>query len=129
MPRDSRHDILFEPVTIGPKTLPNRFFQVPHCTGFGTAKAGSQAAHRGVKAEGGWGGVCTEDAPVSLDSDELPYNAAHVYHSRDADNLGLVAEWAHRHGAARRRRAHPFRCQHREPRYALANDRPVADRE
>ena len=31
--RDPRHDILFEPVRIGPKTLRNRFYQVPHCTG------------------------------------------------------------------------------------------------
>ncbi len=31
--REPRHDILFEPVRIGPKTLRNRFYQVPHCTG------------------------------------------------------------------------------------------------
>ncbi len=97
--RDPRHDVLFEPIAIGPKTLPNRFFQVPHCTGFGTRKPGTQAAHRGVKAEGGWGGVCTEDAPVSLDSDEYPYNAAHVWSARDAEALGLVADRAHDHGA------------------------------
>ena len=35
MARDSRHDLLFEPVRIGPRTLRNRFYQVPHCTGFG----------------------------------------------------------------------------------------------
>jgi dimethylamine/trimethylamine dehydrogenase len=99
MPREARHDVLFEPVRIGPKTLRNRFFQVPHCTGFGTTKPGSQAAHRGVKAEGGWAGVCTEDAPVSHDSDESPYAAAHVIERRDSDNLAMVAEHAHRYGA------------------------------
>ena len=31
--RDPRHDVLFEPVRIGPKTMRNRFYQVPHCTG------------------------------------------------------------------------------------------------
>jgi 2,4-dienoyl-CoA reductase-like NADH-dependent reductase (Old Yellow Enzyme family) len=36
--RDPDHDILFEPVTIGPKVLRNRFYQVPHCTGFGSEK-------------------------------------------------------------------------------------------
>ena len=46
MGRDPRHDILFEPVDIGPKTLRNRFYQVPHCTGFGVEKPWSQAAHR-----------------------------------------------------------------------------------
>ena len=43
MGRDPRHDILFEPVRIGPKTLRNRFYQVPHCTGFGVEKPWSQA--------------------------------------------------------------------------------------
>ena len=38
MPRDPRHDCLFEPLRIGPKTLRNRFYQVPHCCGFGTEK-------------------------------------------------------------------------------------------
>ena len=51
--RDPRHDVLFEPVRIGPKTMRNRFYQVPHCTGFGVEKPWSQAAHRAVKAEGG----------------------------------------------------------------------------
>jgi dimethylamine/trimethylamine dehydrogenase len=99
MARDPRHDILFEPISIGPKVLRNRFFQVPHCTGYGTVKPGSQAAHRAVKAEGGWAGVCTEDAPVSLDSDESPYSAAHLWSERDADNLALTAERVKAHGA------------------------------
>jgi len=51
--RDPRHDVLFEPVTIGPKTLRNRFFAVPHSNGFGSHKPESQARFRGTKAEGG----------------------------------------------------------------------------
>ena len=62
---DPNHEILFEPVRIGPKTLRNRFYQVPHCSGFGTEKPWTQAAHRGVKAEGGWAAVCTEYALFS----------------------------------------------------------------
>ena len=31
MPRDPRYDILFEPIQLGPKTMKNRFYQVPHC--------------------------------------------------------------------------------------------------
>ena len=60
MPRDPRHDPLFEPIAIGPKILKNRFFQVPQCTGAGTDKPGANAAHREVKAEGGWAALCTE---------------------------------------------------------------------
>ena len=67
---DPRHAILFEPVQVGPKTLPNRFYQVPHATGFGAVKPRTHAAFRGIKAEGGWGGVCTDYAPVSPDADE-----------------------------------------------------------
>ena len=37
MTRDSRYDILFEPVKIGPLTAKNRFFQVPHCNGMGSS--------------------------------------------------------------------------------------------
>jgi dimethylamine/trimethylamine dehydrogenase len=58
--RDPRYDVLFEPVKIGPVTAPNRFYQVPHCTGLGWRYPRSLAALRGVKAEGGWGVVCTE---------------------------------------------------------------------
>lgn len=36
MARNPRHDILFQPIEIGPHVLRSRFFQVPHRTGFGT---------------------------------------------------------------------------------------------
>ena len=99
MARDSRHDILFEPVQIGPKTLRNRFYQVPHCTGFGSEKPLSQAHFRGMKAEGGWAAVCTEEALVSPDSDFWPVVSQRVWDADDARNLAPMAEEAHRHGA------------------------------
>jgi dimethylamine/trimethylamine dehydrogenase len=99
MPRDPRHDILFEPVQIGPKTLRNRFYQVPHCTGFGSEKPGSQAHFRGMKAEGGWAAVCTEEALVSPDSDFWPVVSQRLWDEDDVRNLVLMAEEAHRHGS------------------------------
>jgi len=96
---DPRHAILFEPVAIGPKTLPNRFYQVPHASGFGSVKPRTQAAFRAIKAEGGWGGVCVEYAPVSDESDEVPYVAANVWDDGDARALSLTAEKVHSHGA------------------------------
>src|SRR5689334_13577584 len=96
---DARHAILFEPVSIGPKTLPNRFYQVPHASGFGSARPRAQAAFRAIKAEGGWGGVCMEYAPVSADSDEVPAIAADIWDDRDARALGLAAEAIHAHGS------------------------------
>ena len=99
MARLPRHDILFEPVQIGPKTLRNRFYQVPHCTGFGTEKPGSQAAHRAMKAEGGWAAVCTEYCSISAETDESPYVSARLWDDEDARALRLMTEEAHRHGA------------------------------
>jgi dimethylamine/trimethylamine dehydrogenase len=96
---DARHAILFEPVSIGPKTLPNRFYQVPHASGFGSGRPRTQAAFRAVKAEGGWGGVCVEYAPVSPDSDDLPAISAEIWDDRDARALGLTAEAIHAHGS------------------------------
>lgn len=96
---DPNHEILFEPVRIGPKTLRNRFYQVPHCSGFGTEKPWTQAAHRGVKAEGGWAAVCTEYAPISPDSDEAPLIAARFWDQDDMRALRLMTDTAHEHGA------------------------------
>ncbi len=97
--RDQKHDILFEPVRIGPKTLRNRFYQVPHCTGFGSEKPGSHARFRGVKAEGGWAAVCTEEALVSADSDYWPVVSQRIWDEDDVRNLVLMAEEAHQHGS------------------------------
>ena len=99
MSRDPRHDVLFEPLQIGPKTLRNRFYAVPHCTGYGTEKPGSQAWFRAMKAEGGWAAVCTEYAPVSWDSDEAPYVSARLWDDDDLANLAVMCERVHEHGA------------------------------
>ena len=99
MARDPRHDVLFEPLRIGPKTLRNRFYQVPHCTGFGSDKPWSQARHRAVKAEGGWAAVNTEYCAISAESDETPYVSARMWDERDVHVLAATAEEAHRHGA------------------------------
>ncbi len=97
MARDPKHDILFEPVQIGPKTLRNRFYQVPHCTGYGTEKPGSHARFRAMKAEGGWAAVNTEYAPVSADSDESPYVSARLWDEDDTRNLAVLCDEVHEH--------------------------------
>ena len=67
--RDSHYDILFEQVQIGPVTARNRFYQVPHCNGMGYLRPNTLAAMRGVKAEGGWAVVCTEEVEIHANSD------------------------------------------------------------
>ncbi len=95
---DPRHAVLFEPIDIGPKTLPNRFYQVPHASGFGVERPRTHAAFRGIKAEGGWGGVCVDYAPFSLESEESPAVSALFWDDADAKALGLSAEAIHAHG-------------------------------
>ena len=97
MPRDPRHDILFEPVRIGPKTLRNRFYAVPHCTGFGSEKPASQARFRATKAEGGWAAVCTEEALVSVNSDFWPVFSTRIWDDGDLQNLAVMCDEAHAH--------------------------------
>ncbi|NNJ11420.1 NADH:flavin oxidoreductase [Chloroflexales bacterium ZM16-3] len=92
-------DILFEPVRIGPVTAPNRFYQVPHCNGMGHRMPQSLAAMRGVKAEGGWGVVCTEEVEIHHSSDLAPYIEGRLWDDRDIPALAMMAESVHRHGA------------------------------
>jgi dimethylamine/trimethylamine dehydrogenase len=94
--RDPRHEILFEPVVVGPKTLRNRFYQVPHCTGFGVHKPWSQAGHRSIKAEGGWAAVCTEFCSISPESAETP---CRLWDDDDVRALGVMCDEVHAHGA------------------------------
>jgi dimethylamine/trimethylamine dehydrogenase len=60
-------------VKIGPVTAPNRFYQVPHCTGMGWRLPQTLAGMREVKAEGGWGVVCTECCSIHASSDDVPF--------------------------------------------------------
>lgn len=99
MPRDPRYDVLFEPVRIGPVTAPNRFYQTPHATGFGWQRPQSGAALRGVKAEGGWGVVCTEYCSIHPSSDDSPYAFLTLWDDDDIAPLALTAEAVHAHGS------------------------------
>jgi dimethylamine/trimethylamine dehydrogenase len=99
MPRDPRYDILFEPVRIGPVTAKNRFFQVPHCNGMGHAHPHAHAAMRGMKAEGGWAVVSTEECEIHPSSDITPYVEARLWDDYDIPHNALMCEAVHRHGA------------------------------
>ncbi|MET3108403.1 dimethylamine/trimethylamine dehydrogenase [Oxalobacteraceae bacterium GrIS 2.11] len=97
--RDPRFDILFEPVQIGPVKTKNRFYQVPHCNGMGHGKPASLAAMRGVKAEGGWGVVCTEEIEISPFSEIAPHFEGRLWDDRDLPAMRLMTDACHEHGA------------------------------
>ena len=99
MSAENRYDLLFEPVRIGPVTAPNRFYQVPHCTGMGFRMPKSLAAMRETKAEGGWGVVCTEYCSIHPSSDDLPLPSASLWDEDDVRAQALMVEKVHRHGA------------------------------
>ena len=96
---NSPYDILFETVRIGPVTAPNRFYQVPHCNGFGHRMPQGMAVMRGMKAEGGWGVVCTEETEIHHSSDLSPYFEGRIWDDNDIPTLALMTEAVHKHGA------------------------------
>ena len=96
---DPRYAILFEPVAIGPVTARNRFYQVPHCNGMGYRDPSAVAAMRGVKAEGGWAVVCTEQVEIHASSDINPFIELRLWDDRDIPMLALMADKVHEHGS------------------------------
>ncbi|MDX6592049.1 MAG: dimethylamine/trimethylamine dehydrogenase [Gaiellales bacterium] len=96
--REARYDILFEPVQIGPVTARNRFFQVPHCNGMGHRDPTAHAWMRGVKAEGGWAVVCTEEVEIHHTSEVAPYVEGRIWDDRDIPAHARLCEKVHEHG-------------------------------
>ncbi|MEV0225716.1 NAD(P)-binding protein [Streptomyces sp. NPDC050704] len=94
-----RYDILFEPVVIGPKTAPNRFWQTPHASGYGSEYPDMHAAYRGMKAQGGWGVVFTEATSVAPETDKSPYVLGRLWDEGDVRNSRRIVERIHEGGA------------------------------
>ena len=99
MSRDPKYDILFEPVQIGPVTTKNRFFQVPHCNTLGHARPRAEAANRRVKAEGGWGVVCSQEVEIHPSSDLTPFVEGRLWDDRDIPQHRLMTDAVHEFGS------------------------------
>ncbi len=97
--RDPRYDILFEPMAIGPLTAKNRFYQVPHCNGGGYRDPSAAAAMRGVKAEGGWGVIFTEQTEMHPTSEITPFIELRLWEDKDIPMLRKMARAMKTHGA------------------------------
>ena len=96
---EENHKILFEPVKIGPKTAKNRFYQVPHCNGMGHRWPRTMAEMRGVKAEGGWAVVCTEECSIHPTSDLTPATLMRLWDDSDLPVHELMVNKVHEHDA------------------------------
>ncbi|KIC17282.1 oxidoreductase [Leisingera sp. ANG-Vp] len=99
MTRDPRYDILFEPVKIGPVTAKNRFYQVPHCSGTSDNAPDANTRMREMKAEGGWGVVCTEIAEIANTTEFWPFPSLHLWTDDDIKRIARMPEAVHRYGA------------------------------
>jgi dimethylamine/trimethylamine dehydrogenase len=99
MPRDPRYDILFEPMAIGPVTAKNRFYQVPHCNGGGYRDPSAAAAMRGIKSEGGWGVVFTEQCEMHHTSEITPFIELRLWDDKDIPQLRNMSDKMKEHGA------------------------------
>ncbi|CAN7421967.1 FAD-dependent oxidoreductase [Rhizobium sp. LjRoot254] len=97
--RPARYDVLFEPVKIGPVTARNRFYQVPHCNGMGYRDPTALAHMRGVKAEGGWAVICTEQVELHHTSEITPFIELRLWDDRDIPALSRMADKIHEHGS------------------------------
>ena len=97
--RDPRYDVLFEPVRLGPVTARNRFFQVPHCNGMGHRDPTAHAVMRGVKAEGGWAVVCTEEVEIHPSSDVGGFIEGRLWDDADIPAHARLVEQVHAHGS------------------------------
>ncbi len=99
MARNPKHDVLFEPLRIGPKTMRNRFYKTPHCSSFGSDWPGTQAHFRAMAAEGGWAAISTEYCSIHPSSDGHPSVGARLWDETAVRNLGLMCERIHEHGS------------------------------
>ncbi|MCC5970235.1 MAG: FAD-dependent oxidoreductase [Pararhodobacter sp.] len=97
--RDPRYDILFQPMPVGPLVAKNRFYQVPHCNGGGYRDPSAAAAMRGVKAEGGWGVIFTEQCEMHHTSEITPFIELRLWEDKDIPQLRKMSEAMKTHGA------------------------------
>jgi dimethylamine/trimethylamine dehydrogenase len=96
---DPRYAPLFEPQKIGPLTAKNRFYQVPHCNGGGYRDPSAAAAMRGVKSEGGWGVIFTEQTEMHHTSEITPFIELRLWEDKDIPSLRRMSDAMKTHGA------------------------------
>ena len=96
---DDRYGLLFEPITIGPKVAPNRFYCAPHSSGHGWQEANGSIAYRAMKAEGGWGCVIHAMTEIAPDADMGNHMVERLWDDADIPRHARMAEAIQTHGA------------------------------
>ena len=70
---------------------------------------------RGVKAEGGWAVVCTEEVEIHPTSEVAPYAEGRLWDDEDIPALARMVEQVHEHGSLAGIELLPQRSRQREP--------------
>ena len=97
---DPHHEILFEQVRIGPKTMRNRFYQTPHADGLNSQYPGAEAGFRGMKAEGGWAVVNTGMTSIAPEYDHSGREVvSRIWDDLDVRNWAHLCDRIHEHGS------------------------------
>lgn len=88
---------LFEPIAIGPVTVPNRVFQPPHGNAYGLNE--QQTAFRTEKAKGGFGLIVQEYSKVHESTDVTPVDTGRLDSDEAIPPQREMVEAVHDHGA------------------------------
>lgn len=97
--RNPSHDILFEPVQIGPVRTRNRFYVTPHASGNSHLTPNAAIAFREMKAAGGWGVVSTQITEIGPDTDLGSHPVERLWDEQDLPTHIKQVERIHEHGA------------------------------
>lgn len=90
--RDPRYGPLFVPTKTGPVTSKNQFHQAPHCYGGGCRDPSAAVQMRGMKAEGGWSGIFTEQCEMHHTSETTPFIELRLWEDKDMRQLCKMSE-------------------------------------
>ncbi|QXJ21125.1 NAD(P)-binding protein [Actinomadura graeca] len=99
VPQDERYGGLFQPLRIGPKVAANRFWSAPYATGWRMDQIDREAAHRRVRAEGGWAVVNTGEVAFDPHSRNAWLDGLELMGDDDARALVQIVEAVHAHHA------------------------------
>jgi dimethylamine/trimethylamine dehydrogenase len=84
---------------IGPVLAKNRFYQVPHCNGGGYRDPSAAAEMRGIKAQGGWGVIFTEQCEMHPTSEITPFIELRLWEDQDIPMIAKMADRMKEYGA------------------------------
>jgi dimethylamine/trimethylamine dehydrogenase len=94
-----RYAPLFEPMRIGPKTAPNRFYTVPYSTGWDNHLIRREVGHRRMRAVGGWGVVTTGEALFAREAITGALPGLELFDDDDVKCVATIPDAIHEHGA------------------------------